>query len=390
MPLDPTTARMVSAALLRLCDRSTFFATLALFARVDTSAHVPTAATDGRDIFVNPAFFGSLTAPEQDALLLHEVLHAALLHVPRRGSRDPRLWNVAADIVVNGMIAKEGYTLPGGALRDPQSEHLSTEEVYDLIVRNAQQPAPAPWSDLLDQRPGDASLPADGAIPTKDGAGGEQGRRAALESYWRDAQQQARMVAESALAGKLPAGLARELGSLSEAQIDWRSYLWRYLVQTPNDFAGFDRRFVGRGMYLEALAGESVHVHVAVDTSGSVDHNQLDLFLSEVRSILHAYPHLRCDLYYADSALHGPFPLTPHGPMPQPIGGGGTDFRPFFARLAAEYDAWTSSVVVYLTDGYGDFPASAPSEPVLWVVTAGGLDLSLFPFGEAVRLVVER
>ena len=32
------------------------------------------------------------------------------------------------------------------------------------------------------------------------------------------------------------------------------------------------------------------------------------MFLSEVRAILHAYPHLRCDLYYADSALHGPFP----------------------------------------------------------------------------------
>jgi predicted metal-dependent peptidase len=386
MALDPATSRLVSAALLRVCDRSTFFATLALFARVDISARVPTAATDGRDIFVNPAFFGALTPAEQDAVLLHEVLHAALLHVPRRGSRDPQVWNVAADIVVNGMIAKEGYTLPDGALRDPGNEHLSAEEIYDLLMQSAQQPAPAPWSDLLDARPSDASLPADAGVPS-DQDGDQQGRRAALERYWRDAQQQARIVAESSQAGSMPAGLARELGSLSEARIDWRSYLWRYLVQTPNDFTGFDRRFVGQGLYLESLTGESVHVHVAVDTSGSVDQRALDVFLSEVRAILYAYPHLRCDLYYADSALHGPFPLTPGGPLPPPIGGGGTSFRPFFERLENERDSWTATVAVYLTDGYGDFPAAAPSDPVLWVVTPGGLDVARFPFGEAVRLI---
>src|SRR4029079_6802785 len=102
MSLDPSTARMVSAALLRVCDRSTFFATLALFARVDIGARVPTAATDGRDIFVNPEFFGALTPAEQDAVLLHEVLHAALLHVPRRGSRDPPLWEGGAAVLGEG------------------------------------------------------------------------------------------------------------------------------------------------------------------------------------------------------------------------------------------------------------------------------------------------
>jgi predicted metal-dependent peptidase len=123
-----------------------------------------------------------------------------------------------------------------------------------------------------------------------------------------------------------------------------------------------------------------------VDTSGSINPRSLDVFLSEVRAILHAYPHLRCDLYYADSALHGPFPLTPSGPVPPPVGGGGTDFRPFFERLETERDSWSATVAVYLTDGYGDFPAAVPSDPVLWVVTPGGLDVSRFPFGEAVRL----
>ena len=79
-------------------------------------------------------------------------------------------------------------------------------------------------------------------------------------------------------------------------QLDWRSYLWRYLVKTPTDYSGFDRRFIGRGLYLENLEGESVKVYVAVDTSGSIDNQQLKTFLSEVNGILNSYPHLECEL----------------------------------------------------------------------------------------------
>ena len=45
------------------------------------------------------------------------------------------------------------------------------------------------------------------------------------------------------------------------------------------------------------------------------------------------------------------------------------------------------AVCVYLTDGYGDFPADEPSQPILWVVTPGGLDDDRFPFGTVVRMV---
>jgi predicted metal-dependent peptidase len=380
MELDPQLSRQLSASLLRMCERSAFFAALALFARFQASQQVPTAATDGRDIFVNPAFFGGLSPADQDFVLLHEVLHAALLHVPRRGGRDPRIWNVAADIVVNGMLVHEGYRLPSGGLRDPGREHLSVEEVYELLLTQQQTSPALTTLDLLDARPQDGGEDGQGDGPDQD-------RRAVLESYWREAQQQARIVAESSIAGTLPQGLARELGALASSQLDWRSYLWRFLVPTPTDFQQFDRRFVGSGLYLETLSGESVHVHVAVDTSGSVNSPQLHTFASEVQAILRAYPHLRCDLYYADAELHGPYPLRPNSPLPPPIGGGGTDFRPFFERLERTRDQWGATVAVYLTDGYGTFPAAAPGTPTLWVVTPGGKDLAGFPFGEAVRLL---
>ncbi len=387
MELDPNTAQIVSASLLRMHARSAFFTSLALFARFEVSFHIPTAATDGRTIFVNPNFFDTLTTAEQDAVLVHEVLHAALLHVPRRGGRDGRLWNIAADIVVNGMLVQENYDLPEGGLRNQQLEHLSVEEVYEKLLerqQHEQQPQPA-QADLLDQSPADAQ--GDAAGTPSDLPGNSNARKPALEKHWQQAHQQAKVVAESSMAGQAPAGMARELGSLLPSRLDWRSYLWRYMVHTPTDFQHFDRRFVGRGMYLETISGENLNVLLAVDTSGSIDRPAVDAFLSEVRGILRAYPHLRCDLYYADAELYGPHRLTPSSPLPPIQGGGGTDFRPFFARIPKYRPPWEPSVAIYLTDGYGEFPERAPRCPVLWVVTPGGLALNRFPFGQAVRLL---
>ena len=73
--------------------------------------------------------------------------------------------------------------------------------------------------------------------------------------------------------------------------------------------------------------------------------------------------------------------------MPAPVGGGGTDFRPFFAELERAGAAADNGIAVYLTDGFGAFPPKPPNGPTLWVVTPGGLPLEKFPFGETVRMV---
>ncbi|MBF2066693.1 MAG: hypothetical protein IGS39_20090 [Calothrix sp. C42_A2020_038] len=375
--------KLISASLIRLRTKSPFFATLALFARFIPTLQHQTAATDGKDIFYNPEFLLSLPPAQLDGVLLHEVLHAALLHVPRRGVRDPILWNFAADIVTNGIIMQQGtFELPGG-LRDQQLEHLSVEEIYEILLQDANkykemwESGHAGLADLLDSSEG----------LDEEGDSISEARRAALEAHWRNALQQAAVIARSSKQGTLPAGIERELGNVTTPQIDWRSYLWRYLVQTPTDFTGFDRRFIGRQLYLEALQGESVIVYVAVDTSGSIEGKQLQLFLSEVSGILRSYPHLQCELYYVDVEAYGPYELNPDRPLPKPQGGGGTSFIPFFDQVAERWDGHAQAVCVYLTDGYGIFPDKAPQLPVLWVVTPGGMNLELFPFGESVRLL---
>ena len=180
-----------------------FFAALAAVRQILPTDSVPTAATDGRDIFWYPPFLQSLSPAETDSVLLHEVLHAALLHLPRRGGREPLLWNIAADIVINGMIdALPGFVLPKGALRDRQLEAFSVEEVYDLLAHSGASRPTLDAPDLLD---GGHAQPA-------------------LEAYWRLARSQAETLARAASAGTLPAGLARELGVLGPASLDWRTH----------------------------------------------------------------------------------------------------------------------------------------------------------------------
>ena len=383
--------KLISASLLRLRMKSPFFGTLAMFVRFIPSLNITAAATDGKDVFFNPNFLNSLPSAEQDGLLLHEILHAALLHPLRLRARDPQRWNIAADIVVNGMILRQtGFELPEGGLRDQKLEHLSVEEVYELLPPNAADHFQLTNPDLLSpnisdliRSKADENVSANAPQPEQSDFKYAQ----ELTAHWQQAFQQATAVANSSKPGSGNVGIDREWEAVVNPQLDWQSILWQYLVQNPTDFQGFDRRFVGRGLYIEALQGESVRVYIAIDTSGSIKATALGLFLAEVRSILGAYPHLICDLYYVDSAVYGPYPLTNYSTLPIPSGGGGSSFAAFFDQLAETYNEQVQPICIYLTDGYGEFPTTEPSLPTLWVVTAGGLDLALFPFGETVRLL---
>ena len=361
----------ISAALVRLRARAPFFGVLALFARFRATDSVPTAATNGTDVLYNPEWLAGLVSEELDAVLLHEVLHAALLHVTRRQEREPVRWNLAADVVVNGIIASiDQVRLPEGAVREPQWEQRPVEEVYELLSTKSWEECP----HCLQQESGEEP----------------SGRRwAELEAYWRQALRQAEAVARTTLQGTLPAEVERLLAELSQPRVDWRAQLWRFLVRTPVDFMGYDRRFIGQKLYLEALEGESLQVRLCVDTSGSIDERMLADFLGEVVGILRAYPHLEATLYYADAALYGPHPLGPDASrLPPPKGGGGTSFIPFFEAVAREDPGLgAQTVCIYLTDGYGAFPSTVPEPPVLWVVPPGGLAPESFPFGEVVRML---
>lgn len=427
--------REISAHLLRLRRSHPFFAALSMFARYEFTASVQRCETDAERVYVSPDYFKQLPTVQQTGLLLHVTLHAALLHPTRRGLREPRVWNTAADIVVNNLITDSGeFVPPEGTAVEPEYRDLSVEQVYErLMALPRQHPG---MLSVASSMSGDSGSVDDGKAasppqqptdktgackpndeqskPIGQGSAGAAMRAKIADaialrypthtdlrdtdadsvqaaanratSHWRAAFRKAEAAARLAgqQRGEQSAGMARELEQVLGHRLDWRTRLWRYLVRTPSDFSGFDRRFIHQGLYLDALESDSLTVYLAVDTSGSVDDESLAQFLGEVRGVKHAYNFIDIALYFIDADLTGPFPVDDSLNLPAPVGGGGTDFRPFFDEVAERAGPFDQALIVYLTDGYGRFPNEPPKQETLWVVSEGGTDY--FPFGEVARL----
>jgi predicted metal-dependent peptidase len=366
--------KRLQGALLRIRGDHPFFGTLALFAEFRVSDTVPTAATDGKVLWFNPDFTAKQNPSQLCGLIAHELLHAALQHLPRRRERDPQLWNIAADIVVNGMVSGDtNYTLPEGGVENISLAHLSVEEIYEKLITGKLK---VPKIGLLDLLGGGDHTAID------------EEQQSALQRHWRAAVQQASAVARRMNKGFGHKGLdsLRDITEATAPSLNWREILWQFLVSTPCDFSGFDRRFIWQKLYLEDVVGETVEVAIVLDTSGSIGGDELGAFMTEIQGILDAYPQIQGNLFFADADLYGPHPFNQHVGIPAPKGGGGTSFVPFFDWVRKEAQDGSVPLCIYFTDGYGSFPGVVPDVPVLWVVIPGGLESRDFPFGTVARM----
>jgi predicted metal-dependent peptidase len=381
--------KRLQAALMRIRGDHPFFGTLALFAELRVTDDIDTAATDGRVLWFNAGFVEKLSVDQVCGLVTHELLHAALQHVYRRRERDRNLWNIAADIVVNGMIRNDtAYELPEGGVEVPTLAHLSVEEIYEQFAAGKRE---APTIELLDLLPELSGGLGDTVPDHSPGSGHgslELTQAEQLERHWRAALQQAGAVAQRINRGFGKHGLngVREFDSATIPTLGWRELLWQFMVATPYDFGGFDRRFIHRKLYLEDVIGESVEVAICIDTSASIGDRELSAFTAEVQGILDAYPQIRGTLFFADASLHGPHDFNLAAGIPVAKGGGGTSFVPFFDWVHQQELSGSSPLCIYFTDGFGSFPAHPPASSVLWVVMPGGLETPGFPFGEVARM----
>lgn len=380
---------LLTVARSRLLLKHPFFGTLALFLELREDPGVPTMATDGRWIYYNPAYVEEIAGRNKAVLetgVAHEVLHAALGHLWRRGSRQPIRWNVAADFVVNALLRASGMVVPPEWLYSRDFENLSVEEVYARLP----DPLPGkPWDvhiepDAWEFGQGDSGQPGRGTESS-----GESSRRCgdprrALPDEW--ASRVAAAAQAARMQGKLPAGLEAVLEEALKPKVSWRDILAEFLQRARFEYTWLppDRRLVHAGLYVPDFGGRAVEeIVIAVDTSGSISDKELSQFLAEVRAVwecgtfvLHI---VDCDaqVYHWHTVERGDaFPRL------KVSGRGGTDFRPVFKEV--DRRGIVPTALVYLTDGCGTYPDRPPPYPVLWVLCVEGPGKP--PWGRVVRM----
>lgn len=367
--------------------RDPFYGSLAMNWRVIEDSSIPTLRTNGPTLMYNPTFLASLQRPEQVGVVAHEILHCALKHVYRRGSRDPELWNEACDYVVNAILKMHGMVLPNGILYSKAYEGMTAEQVYSLLLKDRQKAcssAPggsatgsgqqnAPTGKESQQRgtqTGSAGQGKSAQLPTGNfvdaPAEGEQ-NGGLSELDWELAVEQAARACSGA--GHMPGGLELSIKNARIPRIDWisetRDFI-TYSVPTDFSFSRPNRRYIHSGVYLPGPLKENVGtLAVVIDSSGSTI-PFLSKFAAGFQGLLSEARPEKIVLLYCDTAVsfageYGPDEM----PELRPVGGGGTYFQPAFSYVAEMPEA--PLAIIYLTDLDNADVVTEPDIPVLWI-----------------------
>ena len=99
----------------------------------------PTMATDGYLIYYSSKFLNSISEEEKCFCLTHEAMHIAFDHIVRLENKNPFVWNIATDAVINQMLQAEGWKIPEWAVNIPEAKDKSAVEMYHILKEKYDQ-----------------------------------------------------------------------------------------------------------------------------------------------------------------------------------------------------------------------------------------------------------
>lgn len=110
--------------------------------RSDLKYH--TAATDGKNVYVDPNYFASLSKDDRLFLIAHEILHIKFMHPLRLkdksgNMRDMDIWNEACDAIINANLERDGFAIREGYVNRPEALDYTAEEFYELLLREREE-----------------------------------------------------------------------------------------------------------------------------------------------------------------------------------------------------------------------------------------------------------
>lgn len=306
------------------------------------------------EIYVNP--LRRMEDEEWRFVLAHEMLHAALRHGDRCGPRDPFLFNVACDFVINGwLVEMDVGTIPEGLLYDKDLAGLSAEEVYDRVVgdRRARRLATPRGKGLGDVLGAPLGPPRDCVD---------------LDGFYRRGLAQGMDLHDRQERGLLPAGLVQEIRTLSHPPLPWDARLARWFdefVPRPEPLRSFARPSrrqastpdiprAGRWFPPEEVA--RCTFGVVLDTSGSMNSVLLGKALGAIASYAGSRDVPAARVVCCDAAPYdaGYLPVAEIAGRVRVRGRGGTVLQPGIDLLQRADDFPPGAPVLVITDGWCD------------------------------------
>lgn len=344
------------------------------------------AATDGRRVWYNRDDLNARSIGEVVFIALHEIGHPMLCHLTRRGSRNPKIYGAAIDIVLNKLlkkIAEETTQLAmevpkdalfGAAFGIPDAQVTTVEHVYELLLKKCKEAGGKSKGKGGDPGNGMPTFDVHLDPTNEDGTPMSGAQAEANEKDWRVSVQAAAVMAKQM--GKLPGFMEEFIGELLAPKVDWKSHLWMAVSRMAKDessYRRFNRRHISRGIYMPGMYSERIGaVGYFVDTSGSISTEEFKQAMGEMTYLLEELKPERIFFGQCDTKLHRVDELTPEE-LPLPAlhiyGRGGTDMREAFA-WACEHEAEIDAFILQ-TDGYVPAldPDLMPNCPVIIIKT---------------------
>lgn len=344
---------------------------------------IPTCATNGRKIFYNATFVNTKTVDELKFICAHEILHVMLDHIGRTGDRDHRLTNIAQDYAINDILVTESVgKMPEMALYDKKYHEWGWEQIYEDLLENAEK---INIDDLV-QRLIDQHMNGEG----EDGKG--KGLSQEELDVLRDEIREAMISAAQQVGiGNTPAGIRRLLKDLIEPKMNWKELLQQ---QIESQIRG-DYTFMKpsrRSWHLDAIlpaqnVEKAVDVTIAIDTSGSISHEQVREFFSEIKGIVESFQSYKINVCCWDTAMYNFQTFTEDNGDDifdyEIMGGGGTDPNCVYEYLK-ENDI-VPRQMCFFTDGFLNWQSCGDPDyvdNVLWLIN--GNNKVNAPFGDVV------
>ena len=344
-----------------------FFGNMATRLRVqECDDWCPTAATDGRHLYYNTQFFNAMNNKEIEFVIAHEILHCVFDHLTRRDNRDPKMYNISADYIVNNMLVRDRIGQKPSIVdcfQDFKYEGWTSEEVYDELMKNAKKINIDDLGDLLDEHLDWGEEEGDEG---EGGGSGDKPGKGKRPVYSKEEMQKIRdeikeamiQASQAAGAGNTPAGVQRLIKDLTEPKMNWRQLLRQQIqstIRSDYTFARPNRKGWHMGAVLPGMNfAETVDLCVSIDMSGSISNKQGTDFLSEIKGIMDEFKDYQIKVWCFDTRVYNEEDFSSDAGKDiteyQVVGGGGTDFDCNWKYMKDQ--GVTPKKFIMFTDGY--------------------------------------